>query len=397
MKIRTFELCAGYDSQLMALERLKKKYSDFDYECIGWSEIEPSAIALHNACFPSLSGKNFGDMTKIDWSKVADFDLLTYSTPCQSVSQAGKQKGIEEGSNTRSSILWFTRNAIITKRPKYLLMENVEALVQTKFIGFFNKWRKELESYGYVNYAKVVNAADCGVPQNRKRVFMLSIRNDGDKIDYHFPRKTKLEKHLVDVLEENVDEKYYLSNDLLTDEGGYLMFKGKKIFEGGVCAREPISAALRTRSNGKWIKGEKHEQKVELGKNVANAITSVSKDSLVVLGFSRGKRGEVVNYHEKEVSNTIHTSSGSGSNMDEFVLNKTRLRIRRLTPRELFRLMDVDEEYIDKMLESGVPKSSLQKAAGNSIVVACMERIFEELWFPENKVKVADDGQLCLF
>lgn len=73
MKIRTFELCAGYDSQLMALERLKKKYSDFDYECIGWSEIEPNAIALHNACFPSLSGKNFGDMTKIDWSKVADF------------------------------------------------------------------------------------------------------------------------------------------------------------------------------------------------------------------------------------------------------------------------------------------------------------------------------------
>jgi site-specific DNA-cytosine methylase len=287
MKIRTFELCAGYDSQLMALERLKKKYSDFDYECIGWSEIEPSAIALHNACFPSLSGKNFGDMTKIDWSKVADFDLLTYSTPCQSVSQAGKQKGIEEGSNTRSSILWFTRNAIITKRPKYLLMENVEALVQTKFIGFFNKWRKELESYGYVNYAKVVNAADCGVPQNRKRVFMLC-------------------------------------------------------------------------SEGKWIKGEIHSPKVELGKNIANTITSASKDSLVVLG-------------------------------------ETRLRIRRLTPRELFRLMNVDEEYIDKMLESGVSKSSLQKAAGNSIVVACMERIFKELWFSESNVKVADDGQLCLF
>lgn len=397
MKIRTFELCAGYDSQLMALERLKKKHSDFDYESIGWSEIEPSAIALHNACFPSLSGKNFGDMTKIDWSKVKDFDLLTYSTPCQSVSQAGKQKGIEEGSNTRSSILWFTRNAIITKRQKYLLMENVEALVQTKFIGFFNKWRKELESYGYANYAKVVNAADCGVPQNRKRVFMLSIRNDGDKIDYHFPRKTKLEKHLVDVLEENVEEKFYLGDDPLTDEWGYLMFKGKKIFESGVCAREPISAALRTRSNGKWIKGERHEQKVELGKNVANAITSVSKDSLVVLGFSRGRRGEVVNYHEKKVSNTIHTSSGSGGNMDEFVLNKTRLRIRRLTPRELFRLMDVDEEYIDRMLESGVSKSSLQKAAGNSIVVACMEMIFEELWFPDNNVKIADDGQLCLF
>jgi DNA (cytosine-5)-methyltransferase 1 len=349
MKIRTFELCAGYDSQLMALERLKKKYSDFDYECIGWSEIEPSAIALHNACFPSLSGKNFGDMTKIDWSKVADFDLLTYSTPCQSVSQAGKQKGIEEGSNTRSSILWFTRNAIITKRPKYLLMENVEALVQTKFIGFFNKWRKELESYGYVNYAKVVNAADCGVPQNRKRVFMLSIRNDGDKIDYHFPRKTKLKKHLVDVLEENVDEKYFMSDALLCKE----KFVSNEW-------KEPMSAAIRTRSEGKWIKGEIHSPKVELGKNIANTITSASKDSLVVLG-------------------------------------ETRLRIRRLTPRELFRLMNVDEEYIDKMLESGVSKSSLQKAAGNSIVVACMERIFKELWFSESNVKVADDGQLCLF
>lgn len=228
-------------------------------------------------------------------------------------------------------------------------MENVEALVQTKFIGFFNKWRKELESYGYVNYAKVVNAADCGVPQNRKRVFMLSIRNDGDKIDYHFPRKTKLEKHLVDVLEENVDEKYFFSDDLLCKE----KFVSNEW-------KEPMSAAIRTRSEGKWIKGEKHSSKVELGKNIANTITSASKDSLVVLG-------------------------------------ETRLRIRRLTPRELFRLMNVDEEYIDKMLESGMSKSSLQKAAGNSIVVACMERIFKELWFSESNVKVADDGQLCLF
>lgn len=228
-------------------------------------------------------------------------------------------------------------------------MENVEALVQTKFIGFFNKWRKELESYGYANYAKVVNAADCGVPQNRKRVFMLSIRNDGDKIDYHFPRKTKLKKHLVDVLEENVDEKYFLSDALLCKEK-FVPNEWK----------EPMGAAIRTRSEGKWIKGQKHSPKVELGKTIANTITSASKDSLVVLG-------------------------------------ETRLRIRRLTPRELFRLMDVDEEYIDRMLESGVSKSSLQKAAGNSIVVACMERIFKELLFPESNVKVADDGQLCLF
>lgn len=152
-----------------------------------------------------------------------------------------------------------------------------------------------------------------------------------------------------DVLEENVDEKYFFSDDLLCKEK-FISNEWK----------EPMSAAIRTRSEGKWIKGEKHSSKVELGKNIANTITSASKDSLVVLG-------------------------------------ETRLRIRRLTPRELFRLMNVDEEYIDKMLESGVSKSSLQKAAGNSIVVACMERIFKELWFSESNVKVADDGQLCLF
>lgn len=131
--LRVVTLCSGYDSQLMALERIKHHHPGFDYTCVGWSEIDPYACKLHDANFPHLADKNLGDMTKIDWSKVPDFDLLTYSTPCQSISQAGLQRGIEEGSGTRSSILWFTRNAIITKRPKFLLMENVKALVSKKF------------------------------------------------------------------------------------------------------------------------------------------------------------------------------------------------------------------------------------------------------------------------
>ncbi len=205
------------------------------------------------------------------------------------------------------------------------------------------------------------------------------------------------------------------------------MFKGKKIYDGdglyvettenffraglhgvsrclkaimhdaSVCLREPVGAAIRTRSDGEWVKGEKHTPKVELGKNVANALTSVSKDSMVVLGFSRDEKGEVVNYHAKDTSNTITTYSGSGNNMDMFVLDKYRFRIRRFTPRELFRLMDVDERYIDRMMESGVSKSGLCKAAGNSIVVACMVGIFEEGFYPKEGFKVADDGQLCLF
>ncbi len=130
--LRVVTLCSGYDSQLMAIERL-----GIPWECVGWSEIDPYAIEAHNACFPQLKDKNLGDMTTIDWSNVPDFDLLTYSTPCQDISAAGLQQGLKEGSGTRSSIIWFTKYAIEAKHPKYLLMENVKALVGKKFITFY--------------------------------------------------------------------------------------------------------------------------------------------------------------------------------------------------------------------------------------------------------------------
>lgn len=213
--LRVVTLCSGYDSQCMALERLKRKHEGFDYDLIAWSEIDNNAIRLHNSCFPQWADRNLGDMTKIDWSKVPDFDMLTYSTPCTDISQAGLQKGIEEGSNTRSSILWYTRNAIIEKRPKYLMMENVKALVTKKYLPAFRKWQDELMSYGYDNYAQVLNASDYNVPQNRERIFLISIRNDGKQTEYHFPPKEQLRRKLVDVLEEDVDEHYYLSDKML--------------------------------------------------------------------------------------------------------------------------------------------------------------------------------------
>lgn len=213
--LKVVTLCSGYDSQCMAFERLKKSHPGFDYELVAWSEIDKYAIQLHNANFPQWADRNLGDMTKIDWSKVPDFDLLTYSTPCTDVSQAGLQKGIQEGSNTRSSILWYTRYAILQKKPKYLMMENVKALVTKKFLPFFNMWKNELESYGYDNFAQVLNASDYGVPQNRERIFLVSIRNDGEENKYRFPKKMPLGKCLADVLESNVDEKYYLSDKML--------------------------------------------------------------------------------------------------------------------------------------------------------------------------------------
>lgn len=93
------------------------------------------------------------------------------------------------------------------------MLENVKALVSKKFLPYFNKWCIELEDYGYYNYWKVMNAKDYGVPQNRERVFLLSIRRDVDNGDFVFPEEIESTTCLKDVLEENVDEKYYLSEN----------------------------------------------------------------------------------------------------------------------------------------------------------------------------------------
>lgn len=219
--LRVVTLCSGYDSQCLALNRLREAYPDFDYRLVAWSEWDPEssaptdrqpAVIAHKALFPDTAGLNLGDMTKIDWTKVEDFDLLFYSTPCQSISQAGLQHGFTEGSGTRSSIIWNVRDAVKEKRPKFLCLENVKAMVTEKFVGMFNLWQLELERLGYRNFAEVLNAKDYGVPQNRERIFLVSIRDDGDLPRFFFPQPFPLERRLKDVLVENVDEKYYLSD-----------------------------------------------------------------------------------------------------------------------------------------------------------------------------------------
>lgn len=232
MKIRVGTLCSGYDSQCMALDRLKENFPDFNYELVFWSEIDKYAIQAHNAVYPQWADRNLGDMTKIDWSKVEPIDLLTYSTPCQSISNAGLQHGFAEGSGTRSSIIWNVRDAIKALHPKYLMLENVKAMVEEKFLPMFNLWRTELVRLGYDNYAQVLNAKDYGIPQNRERIFLISIRHDGHPTSYHFPEPFKLDKRLKDVLEQNVDEKYYLSDKLVN----YVFSNGgvNKNIQGGV-------------------------------------------------------------------------------------------------------------------------------------------------------------------
>lgn len=210
MKIKVFEAFAGYGSQAMALERLKHNYPQFDYEVVGISEIDKYALqayqAVHGHC------PNYGDISQIDWTAVPDFDLLTYSFPCTDISNAGQQKGLSKASGTRSSLLWECQRAIEIKRPKYLLMENVSALLSQKFLPDFKEWRYILGELGYSSFTQILNAKDFGIPQNRERVFMVSILGD---CQYHFPSTFPLQLRLKDILETEVDDKYYLSNSAI--------------------------------------------------------------------------------------------------------------------------------------------------------------------------------------
>ena len=225
-KLRLFEICAGYGSQALALNRLREIYPDFDYELVGWAEFDPEedanpdinkqpAVIAHKVLHPDSADKNWGDITKIRWQDLPDFDLLSYSTPCQSISQAGLQHGFTEGSGTRSSIIWNVRDCVKAKRPKFLMLENVKAMVSSKYVGLFNVWQRELEKLGYANFGQVLNAKDFGVPQNRERIFLISIRIDDTDPKYFFPEPRPLEVCLADVLEEEVDEKYFLSDEML--------------------------------------------------------------------------------------------------------------------------------------------------------------------------------------
>lgn len=212
---------SGYDSQLMAADVLREWHPNFRWTCKGWSDIDKYACQMHNLVFPQFADCALGDITKIDWHEVKsslhgrEVDLFTYSSPCQDISQAGKQMGLQEGSDTRSALLWRVADAVEVLRPKYLLQENVAALVSQKFMPDFQKWLDKLSSLGYVSRWARLNAKNYGVPQNRDRVFCLSMRHDV-AFDYQFPEPFELLTRLEDVLEEEVSDRYFLKDDAVS-------------------------------------------------------------------------------------------------------------------------------------------------------------------------------------
>ena len=185
------------------------------YELVNFCEFDKYAVKSYCAIHGVDESKNLGDITKVDETKLAkDIDVLTYGFPCQDISLAGKQKGLfnEDGTQTRSGLFFEALRIIEVTKPKIAIAENVKNLVSKKFNAQFQIVLASLEAAGYNNYYQVLNAKDYGVPQNRQRVFIVSIRKDIDHGLFQFPKPFPLTKRLKDMLEDEVDEKYYLSN-----------------------------------------------------------------------------------------------------------------------------------------------------------------------------------------
>lgn len=200
-ELEVVELFAGVGSQTQALKNLEIKH-----RVVAICEIDKHASKAYEA----LHGKvnNLGDITKVKSLPFAH--IWSYSFPCTDLATPGTRKGMSRGSGTRSGLLWEVERLLESSPlPKFLLLENVKNLVGENFEEPFAEWRTSLVKLGYRNYYQVLNARDYGVPQNRERVFMISILGSGEP--FAFPEKEPLKFFLKDLLEEEVDEKYTLS------------------------------------------------------------------------------------------------------------------------------------------------------------------------------------------
>jgi len=503
--IRLIELFAGIGSQAKALKKLGANFEHYRI-----CEFDKYAVQSYNA----IHGTNFEptDITKItaDDLGITETDkyeyIMTYSFPCQDLSKAGKMQGMAKGSGTRSGLLWEVERLLseCSELPQVLIMENVPEVLN----GDFGGWLEFLESKGYHNYYKCLNAKNYGIPQNRKRCFMVSVLGD---YYYDFPKPIPLELRLKDMLESKVDEKYYLSEKLLSclkrneanqkAKGNTFSFEPKDI-NGVACTiranasfgttdnaildkdvsnkeptiiqqphgynKEPEPVCINSKVNGKQpslcdmvydsehistaittapffmgkvtepiiaamrgrnpentsdrTAGSPTEQRLETGGSVSNTLTSVQKDNLVMEPIAKERffRQAIETANKNSADNQIaNTLTCNVENMDVCVPGEINVvgnyspsgheasrivhpkgiaptikenhgtvmatvepnyRIRKLTPKECYRLMGFDDSDFYKAKAAGVSDSQLYKQAGNSIVVNVLEAIFKKLF-----------------
>ena len=404
--LKVIELFAGIGAQRKGLER-----AGIEHEVVAISEIDKYALKVYEALYGNTP--NLGDISKIE--KLPKADMWTYSFPCTDISLSGRMKGLEKGSGTHSSLLWEVQRLLEVSKandelPKYLLLENVKNLISKKFKPYFDEWCRYLESLGYKNFYKVLNGKNYNVPQNRERIFLLSIRNCDE--DYVFPNDIPLTTKLGDLLELNVADKYFLSEKLITcfssmknrnglirglrfrprgkkDEYAWTITTAPGSRATDTFIIEPIPAAIRGRANEDGT----YRQQLELKKDGnTNTITTVQKDNVVIVpqntkqGYAIAHVGDGIYTNRADSKRgvvqreSIPTLKTSNKDIAVVVDDPTDLiSIRRLTPRECWRLMGWSDEDIDKAFKANVSETQLYKMAGNSIIVNCLEAIFKNI------------------
>ena len=304
--IKVLELFGGIGACSKALERL-----NIDYKIADYVEIDKYAVKSFNA----IHNTNFEPQDITTWNKDIEVDLIMHGSPCQDFSLAGKQAGGDEGSGTRSSLMYETIRIVEKLKPKYVIWENVKNLLSKKHKHNFDAYLETMDQLGYNNYYKVLNAKDYGIPQNRERVFTVSIRKDIDEGSFLFPEKQELKLKLKDLLEDKVDEKYYLSEDKIYSISHWKAYQ--KPFEK-VQGQNSIVPTLTARGAG-----EEHSGMITYCNELENT-TNLQKECLNIKnatkkGYLEAYEGDGVNtsgrmqYHrgnvQKEMIQTITTNS----------------------------------------------------------------------------------------
>lgn len=397
--IRLLSLFSGIGAFEKALDR-----ENIPYELASFCEIDKFAVKSYCAVHSVSEDENLGDISKIDTADIPDCDLVTYGFCCQDISVAGKQAGIIAGV-TRSGLLYEALRIIEAKKPSYAICENVKNLVGKKFKPDFDKLLFMLDELGYNSYWQVLNAKDYGIPQNRERVFVISIRKDIDNGTFKFPEKFPLELRLKDMLEGDVDDKFYLTPSNLEwlvhhnarheEKGTGFKFKPKNP-ETDVASTLRANGAFAPTDNAVTIP---HYE----------SVTPANDNYAILNGGKIGKMTDIYRraYYEDGVAPTLHTCPGGNTEAKGILLDDTQgfddtrvykdysptlrvarsglkvatdFRIRKLTPKECWRLMGFDDSDFDKAKAAGISASQLYKQAGNSIVVNVLQYIFRNLF-----------------
>ena len=398
MSFKVLSLFSGIGAFEKALKNI-----GVDYDLVGYSEIDKYASKSYAAVHNVNESMNLGDITKINEKELPkDIDLITYGYPCQDISLAGKQKGLfnEDGSKTRSGLFFDALRIIEEIQPRVAIAENVKNLVGKKFKPQFDIILDSLDKAGYNNYWQVLNAKDYGIPQNRERVFIVSIRKDIDN-GFEFPKTVPLQLRLKDMLDDEVDEKYYLSKEQIDriNNSNFMQEKKRlqeKDYVDTLLARDykdPKCVAVEPKRIGGLFDTEK-------SKHQAVSIWDKERISPTIDTMQVGYRQPLVtiddNVSNDEIKiNVIGNYSPSGYDasriVDENGLAPTvkenhgtvtatiqNYRIRKLTPKECWKLMGFDDEDFEKA-EKVNSNTQLYKQAGNSIVVDVLEHIFSKL------------------